>query len=112
MKAFSERKSGLNIFFVLAILLMVVSFVSAADEVKNKIPGDTPGAVTQAAPEHQGSVHQRVADPKGPPVNPGPGWYVKTRGKNAGTYKYFVHGHPENKSEWDYYGPNPPPYGS
>ena len=112
MITFNEWTSGLAVFFLLAIMFMVVSFASATEEVKNKIAADTAGTVVQAAPENQGSVEQSVADPKGPPINPGPGWYVKTHGKNAGTYKYFEHGHPENQSEWTYYGPNPPPYGS
>jgi len=112
MKTFSKWVSGTAVIFLLAILCMAVNPASAAEEVKNTIAGDTAGAVAEAAPENQGGVEQSVADPKGPPINPGPGWYVKTHGKNAGTYKYFEHGHPENQSEWDYYGPNPPPYGS
>jgi hypothetical protein len=112
MKTLNEWTRGPAIFFLIAIMFMVVSFASAAEKVKNENAGDTPSGVAEAALENQGRVEPSVADFKGPPMNPGPGWYVKIHGKNAGTYKYFKNGHPENQSEWTYYGPNPPPYAS
>lgn len=103
---------GMAVIFLLGILLVAVNPAPAAEEVKNKTKADTAGTVAQEAPENPGGLEQGVAGPQGPPINPGAGWYIKIHGKNAGTYKYFPHGHPENQSEWDYYGPNPPPYGS
>ena len=108
MKTFNKWASGLAVIFLLALLCMAVNPASAAEKVKNTIAEDT---IAQEAAENPGGVEQSVADPKGPPIFGLPGWYIKTHGKNAGTYKYFKNGHPENQSEWEYFGPDPP-YGS
>jgi len=113
MKTFSKWTIGLAVFFLLAIMFMVVNPASAAEEVKNKIAADTAGAVVQAAPENPGNVEEGMDDPQGPPYNPGPGCYKKIHGKvGKTTYKYFPQGHPEGSSEWIYVGPSCAPYGS
>jgi hypothetical protein len=39
-----------------------------------------------------------------PPTNPGPGYYEKVHGENAGVIKYFPNGQPSNQSEWRFVG--------
>jgi hypothetical protein len=47
------------------------------------------------------------------PNNPGPGYYQKIHGENAGEIKYFPNGHPQpqDNNEWVYLGNTPPSCG-
>jgi hypothetical protein len=94
MKTFSKWASLLGGFFLLAIILTFVDPSSALPTSKNKESGNK----------------QVPAEVYAPPTFEGPGWFEKIHGKNKGTYKYFKK-HPENSSEWRWYGTEPPPYG-
>jgi hypothetical protein len=111
MKTFSKWARGMGVFFLLAIMVVVVNPGYAFAE-KNKGSADATDTVVQEVSENPGNVEQGLGNPQGPPNNPGPGCYKKIHGKNAETtYKYFPHGHPEGPSEWVYVGPSCEPYG-
>ena len=112
MKTFNKWSCCLAVIFVLSMLFLIANPVSAANASEKKNAGDTSGSVTQAAQQSQNSLEQGVGDPQGPPDNPGPGCYEKIDGKDAGTYQYFKHGHPEGPTKWRYRYAGPEcPYG-
>lgn len=96
-------KSCLEIFFLLAIMCLLVQPVFAAEKSKNKEKEKIEASLQTPPQTHQEKVEKILADSSGPPITPGPGgpgWYVKQNGANKGWVKWFKHGHPENKSEW------------
>jgi|GEM_PF-1476498 len=98
------------VIFLLGILLITVNPVSAAQGAEKK--SETAAGAAGISSGGQAGEQHGKSDPQGPPDNPGPGCYKKIPGKDDKTiYKYFINGHPENPSEWEYVGDSCEPYG-
>jgi hypothetical protein len=101
-------KKGLWFVLLPVVLCLMWGTAFAGEKAGKKSPQNEisgPTATVEANAPQQLSDEQMALLKKGPPEFFGePGYYIKTRGKTAGTIKYFKNGHPENNSEWEYYG--------
>jgi hypothetical protein len=97
-------KGCLGFIFLVVSLCLLMQPAFAAGKSKNaKDKEKTTTSVETPTPNHQDSIDMILAESNGPPINPGAGLYIKTRGAKAGTEKYFKNGHPNNNSAWTPY---------
>lgn len=92
-------KTCLGVFFLLAIMCLVMQPAFAAGKSKNK---DKDSAGVETPPQtHQEKVEQILANTSGPPINPIPIPYYKfVPGNDKILVKDFKNGHPNINSGW------------